>query len=366
MITLLKGDSKMKKLIILLVVLCLLSTCLVSCGRSSEGEVSVFYYTYSDTYISGVRSTMDRLLRDSGIKFNNYDANSNQTTQTEQIDTAIAKGSSLLIVNIVDTGSDDAAKNIISKAKNAGIPLIFFNRSVSEEVVSSYDKCIFIGTDYEMAGHMQGELIGNYVLKNYSKLDLNGDGKISYVMFKGQQGNAEAEARTRYGVEDADKLLTEAGKSKLVFYDAKNSSKYLVDQGGNWSAQAANDYMKTILSAYSESSSNMVELVIANNDEMALGALAALQEAGYNKSGGKTIPVFGVDATDAAVAKIKDGSMTGTIKQDAAGMADVIVKVAKNFSAGNDMFEGIDKDNTVGKWRINIPYSAYTGEDNSK
>ena len=47
-------------------------------------------------------------------------------------------------------------------------------------------------------------------------------------------------------------------------------------------------------------------------------------------------------------------------------MADVIVKVAKNFSAGNDMFEGIDKDNTVGKWRINIPYSAYTGEDNSK
>lgn len=356
----------MKKILIFFAVLCLLSTSLVSCGRDDEGEVSVFYYTYSDTYISSVRSSMDKMLADAGLKFNNYDANSNQTTQTEQIDTAIAKGSSLLIVNIVDTGSDDAAKNIVSKAKNADIPLIFFNRSVSEAVVSSYEKCVFIGTDYEMAGHMQGELIGNYVLKNYNTLDLNGDGKISYVMFKGQQGNAEAEARTKYGVEDADKVLTAAGKSKLVFYDAKNSSKYLVDQGGNWSAQAANDYMKTILSAYSEANRNMVELVIANNDEMALGALAALQEAGYNKSGGKTIPIFGVDATDAAVSKIKDGSMTGTIKQDADGMAKTISDVAKNLTDGKSIFDGIDKDNTVGNWRINIPYSAYTAEDTSK
>lgn len=365
-VTLLKGETNLKRLIIFFVTLCLLSASLVSCGKKDEGEVSVFYYTYSDTYISGVRGSMDKLLRDSGMSFNNYDANSNQTTQTEQIDTAIAKGSRLLIVNIVDTGSDDAAKNIVDKAKNADIPLIFFNRSVSEEVVSSYDKCVFIGTDYEMAGHMQGELIGSYVLKNYNTLDLNKDGKISYVMFKGQQGNAEAEARTRYGVEDADKILTAAGKPKLVFYDAKNSSKYLVDQGGNWSAQSANDYMKTILSAYSESSNNMVELVIANNDEMALGALAALQETGYNKSGGKTIPIFGVDATDAAVSKIKDGSMTGTIKQDAEGMAKTIVSVAQNLSSGKSVFEGIDKDMAVGNWRINIPYSAYTGEDNSK
>jgi methyl-galactoside transport system substrate-binding protein len=306
------------------------------------------------------------MLKNTGISYHNYDANGNQTTQTEQVDTALSKGAKVLAVNIVDTGSDDAAKNIVAKAKNANIPLIFFNRSVSESVVSSYDKCVFIGTDYEMAGHMQGELIGNYVLKNYSALDLNGDGKISYVMFKGQQGNAEAEARTKYGVEDADKVLVGAGKSALVFYDTKNSSKYLVDQGGNWSAQAANDYMKTILSAYSEANNNMVELVIANNDEMALGALAALQEAGYNKSGGKTIPIFGVDATDAAVSKIKEGAMTGTIKQDAEGMAKTITDVVKNLSSGKDVFDGIDKDNTVGKWRINIPYSAYTGEEKSK
>lgn len=356
----------MKKIIVILFVVSLLMGCLVSCGRGDEGEISVFYYTYSDTYISGVRQAMDSALKKAGLSFNNYDANSNQTTQTEQIDTAIAKGSRLLVVNIVDTGSDDAAKNIISKAKSANVPVIFFNRSVSEEVVSSYDKCVFIGTDYEMAGHMQGELIGNYLLNNYSATDLNKDGKISYVMFKGQQGNAEAEARTRYGVEDANKILTAGGKPSLVFYDSANSNKYLVDQGGNWSAQAANDYMKTILSAYSEKGGNMVELVIANNDEMALGAISALNELGYNKQGGKTIPVFGVDATEAAVAKINSKAMTGTIKQDAEGMAMTIVKVAENMVNGADIFSGVDKDNTVGNWRINIPYSAYTSESQEK
>ena len=106
----------------------------------------------------------------------------------------------------------------------------------------------------------------------------------------------------------------------------------------------------------------MVELVIANNDEMALGAISALEEVGYNKSGGKTIPVFGVDATEAAKAKIKSGAMAGTVRQDAVGMAEAIVKILQNFTEGNDAFSGIDEENHVGKWRVNIPYSVYTGE----
>ena len=318
-------------------------------GDSTEkGEVSVFYYTYSDTYISSVRSAMDKLLTDAGIKYQNYDANNNQTTQTEQVTTAIAKNSSLLIVNVVDTGSNDAAQNIIDLAKAKNIPVIFFNRSVEESVVSSYDKCVFVGTDYEMAGH-------------FANLDLNGDGKISYVMFKGQEGNMEAIARTQYGVEDANAVLTKAGKSELVFYDSANSNNYLVDQNGQWSSAAATDYMSTILAQYSEANNNMVELVIANNDEMALGAISALQAAGYNKEGGKVIPVFGVDATDAAKEAIKSGSMIGTIKQDADGMAKVITTVTQNFLNSKSVFEGVNADDVVGTWRVNIPYAAYMG-----
>ena len=119
--------------------------------------------------------------------------------------------------------------------------------------------------------------------------------------------------------------------------------------------------MKTVLSGYNESAGNMVELVIANNDEMALGALAALEEAGYNKSGARYIPVFGIDATEAAKAKISTGAMTGTVKQDGEGMASAIAKIAKNFLEGKSAFDGLDEKIIAGKARINIPYSVYTG-----
>ena len=170
-------------------------------AATAEGEVSVFYYTYADTYISSVRTALDAQLTAAGVNYQDYDSNGSQTTQTEAIQTAISKGSSLLVVNLVDSGSEDAATNIINMAKEKNIPVLFFNRAVStaddggESVISSYDKCAFIGTDYEMAGHMQGQMIGDYLVANYDKLDLNGDGKISYVMFKGDEANAEAIAR---------------------------------------------------------------------------------------------------------------------------------------------------------------------------
>ena len=356
----------MKKFIALVLVLTM-ALSLAACGGSGssskkDGEVAVFWYTFGDTYLSSVRAALNTALTNAGVKYQDYDANGSQTTQTEQIQTAITKGASVLVVNIVDASSDDATQAIVDMAKNANTPLVFFNRSVSEEIVSAYDKAAYVGTDYTQAGHMQGEMIGNYLVANYDAIDLNGDGVISYVMFKGQEGNAEADARTQYGVEDADAVLTGAGKAQLSFYDANNTSKYLVDQNGAWSAAQGQDYMQTILAQYSEANSNMVELVIANNDDMALGAIAALQAAGYNNGTGKTIPVFGVDATDAAKEKIADGSMTGTIKQAAEGMANAISTITQNLASGKATFEGIDSANVVGTWRVNIPYSSYTGE----
>ena len=132
----------MKKIISLLlalllgVVLPILA--LSSCDMGTSDDISVLYYTYSDTYISGVRSAMDKEWRARSLGYHNYDANGIQTTQTEQVDTAITKGTKLLAVNVVDTGSDDAAKTIIEKAKSANIPIIFFNRSISKEIIKNY------------------------------------------------------------------------------------------------------------------------------------------------------------------------------------------------------------------------------------
>ena len=373
-----------KKIIAVLLCVAMVAAMAVGCGgkedskggsedkKESDLNVGVFYYTYSDTYISSVRTALDKKLDEMGVKYQDYDGNSNQTTQNEQIDTAIQTGANLLIVNIVTSGSNDASTQIIDKAKAADIPVIFFNRAVEDSegeegvVLNTYDKCAFVGTDAPEAGHMQGEMIGDYVVENYDKVDLNGDGKISYAMFMGQLGNVEAIYRTQYAVEDADKKLEEAGKPALEFFDSANTDKYQVDQDGNWSATAANNYMTTNLSQYNEGNNNMIELIICNNDGMAEGAVAALNDKGYNTGDPKkTIPVFGVDATDAAKKLIADGKMVGTIKQDAEGMADCIAQLTQNTAEGKGLVDGVDKEMISEKVanKIFIPYGIYTGED---
>ncbi|MBE6536053.1 MAG: galactose ABC transporter substrate-binding protein [Ruminococcaceae bacterium] len=354
------------RLFIFLLIVALLIPSATACGNKKSADVHVFYYTYSDTYISTVRSALDKALSNAGISYQDHDSNNNQTTQTEQVQTAITKGAKLLVVNIVTTGSDDAASGIVALAKDAGIPVIFFNREVSDSVVKSYDKCAFIGTDATESGKLQGDMIGDYVVKNFDKVDLNRDGQISYVLFMGEKGNNEAIYRTRYSVENANKKLKAAGKKELKFYDPSNPDKYLLDRDGKWSAQAANEYMTTLLSSHSTANKNMVELIICNNDGMAEGAISALNGAGYNtgKSGSVTIPVFGVDATSAAKELIRAGKMAGTIKQDAEGMAQAILKSVNNGVNGKALFDGMTDyniDENVAKLRI--PYAVYLGEE---
>ena len=359
----------MKRMLSILLAGCMMFSTAVCCSAAeSEAEaeevqgnkMAVFYYTYEDTYISSVKDFMDKALDTAGVTYEDYDGANDQATQDEQIDQAIEAGATTLIVNLVDSASDDAARSVIAKAEAADIPIIFFNRSISEEVATSYNKCVYVGTDNEQAGHLQGELIGNYLVNHYKSVDLNGDGIISYVMFKGQEGNVESDSRTELAQADADAILNQAAQPSMVFYDKENTDKYLLDESGSWSKDFAVEAMTKVLEEYSEENGNMVEVVIANNDEMALGAISALQEAGYNKEGGKTIPVFGVDATVEAQASIIAGTMTGTVKQDAEGMAKAIINIAFNIKNGANTFASVDQVGTVvGSWRINIPYSEY-------
>ncbi len=340
------------------------------CGGKNDGTASahVFYYTYSDPYISSVRSTLDGKLKDENISYQDYDSNNSQTTQTEQVKTAITKGASLIAVNIVTTGSDDAAGGIVQAARDRNIPVIFFNREVSDDVVNSYDRCIFVGTDAAEAGYLQGDMIGDYLTEHFDEVDLNHDGEISYVMFMGEKGNNEAIYRTKYSVENADRKLEAAGRPPLRFYDSSNTDKYLLDRDGKWSAQASNEYMTTLLTSYNTAGGNMIELVICNNDNMAEGAITALSAAGFNTGaeGSVTIPVFGVDATDAARSLIASGRMTGTVKQDSEGMAEALRLAIASAQSGGGLLDRLGDytiDDGVSKVRIN--YSAYLGEDGS-
>lgn len=371
----------MKKMLAIL--LALTMVCSLGAVAFAEGDVEaadlsglkvgVFWYNYGDTFMSTVRTALDAdldALAPLGLTYQDYDGNNNQTQQNEQIQTAISDEYNVLLVNMVTSGSPDVAEEIISMAGD--IPVIFFNRSVeadgadaADSVLNKYDTIAFVGTDAPEAGHLQGKMIGEYLVENYDDVDLNGDGVISYAMMKGDEANVEAIYRTQYGVEDADAVLAENDKPALEYFDEKNDSKYQVDLTGGWSAQAATDYMNTNLSQYNEANGNMIELIICNNDNMAEGCITALEAAGFNDGKGTTIPVFGVDATDAAQQLIADGKMTGTVKQDAEGMADAIallvgaLGVNETLAAGAAEIAEMDEMYSVAEGYTNKLFVAY-------
>ena len=339
----------MKKFFALLLVAVMLLTVAPAAMAADEPlKVAVFWYTFSDAYLSTVRDALDNDLKAANIEYQNFDGNNNQGTQLEQVQTAVTNGFNLLVVNLVTSGSADAAEQIIDAAN--GLPVIFFNRAVEGDgeegkVLNAYDNVAFIGTDAPEAGHMQGKMIGDFLLANYDAVDLNKDGKISYAMFMGDAANVEAIYRTQYGVEDANAVLTAAGKPEIVYFNERNTDKYQLDPNGAWSSAAGNEFMTTNLAEYSEANGNMIELVIANNDDMALGAIAALQAFGYNLGDGACtkIPVFGVDATQVAQDAIAADTMTGTVKQDAQGMADAICAQIAAVAEGSTMAEAAAK-----------------------
>lgn len=341
--------------------------------KNTPFNVAVFYYDYSDNYISAVRSSLTRNLVKAGFPYNEYDAASNQTTQNAQIDAAIDAGVSLLIVNVVNSGSSNTTDAICMKAYRAGIPVIFFNRPIEDNgdegvILNYYDDVVFVGTDPAEAGHLQGQLIGNYLLNHFDKTDLNHDGKISYALFKGEAKNAEAIYRTKYAVEDADAILTKSGYPALYYFNQLSVDHFQLDLTGKWSLTAVQDYMLTNLAQYNEKSGNMIELIICNSDTMAEGAIRALQTYGYNLGTANctTIPVFGVDASVIGRQLIAEGHMTGTIVQDADAMADCIMKLTQNVEQKKDMLDGTgdyawDEEHDLHN-KLYIPYSLYVPE----
>lgn len=361
-----KDHQKRKiRIIILSVILILITAVSVFfiALRTRNTDAHVFYFSYSIVYLSAVRSQANECFDNLGIKYQNYDGSNNQATQLEQILSTLSRKPGVIAVNLLDGTAVNTAEKVTKAASEADIPVIFFNTEVPDEVINSYDQAYFIGTKIEEAGIIQGKMVGEYLLEHYKEADLNHDGKIQYIMFKGKENNPEANARTQYSVETANEILTKAGYPELEFYDPNNSNRYLADKGGGWSAVAANEYLASALIKYNDSNNNMIELVIANNDSMAEGAVSALQKVGYNTgSGDKYIPVYGVDAVQSAITLIDSGCMTGTVRQDAAKMGETISIMCDNYLKNRYPLSGLEDipiDEDCRKLRIH--YTEYTG-----
>ena len=362
----------MKRVLMILLILLLAGSLFVGCKKQASGtRVDVFWYDFGDTFLTSVRNAMIEQAKTSPqLNVTHHDSENNQSVQTDKIRTAITQGTKLLVVNIVTTGSEDAAMAVINMAKDAKLPIIFFNREVSNSVINSYNNAAFVGTDADEAGYMQGEAIAKFLLRaenwtgDKSNYDLNNNKEINYIMFRGEHGNAEAFGRTKYSVQEANKQL--AGKLKLVPSPANETSTQYENDGisnfflyGNWSAANASNLMRTALAAHSLENGS-IELIIANNDDQAIGAIEAMNEGGFNtgRAGSKYIPVFGVDATAVAQEAIRGGRMTGTILQSAEGMAETVFALAQNVSNGQHVFANTSKYNIdPGVAKIRVPYA---------
>lgn len=301
--------------------------------------VGVLIYKYDDTYISTVRNALQDAL-EGKAEVLMQDGKGDQATQNDQLDVLINKGVDVLAVNMVDA---KAAQGVVEKAKEAGIPTVFFNREPDAEVIKSYDKSIFIGTNAADAGNMQGDIIKD-IFDAHPEYDLNKDGKVQYAMFQGEPDNPEAIARTKFSVEKAvanGVEMEQVGEIQIC----------------NWDSEQAQKAMEAILAA----NEGKIELVIANNDGMAIGCIAALSNVGYNVEGGdKFIPVIGVDATDAAKDAIAKGTMSATVLQDGPAMGNAIASVALNLAAGKAPLEGTDYTLDESGIAVRIPYAPYT------
>jgi methyl-galactoside transport system substrate-binding protein len=361
-------EEIMKKLIpaVALVFGALLASCTTPAAQSGSTtgtkSADVFIYQYSDTYIGTVRTALDTDLKAKSIAATFYDGGGVSATQIQQIETAIAAKSKLLIPNLVEQTA--TGLSVSQKAKAAGIPAIFFNREVPNAAVTSttFPDACFVGTDPDQAGYMQGDIIAGGLITADGKLsetwDQNKDGYISYVMLRADESNAEANGRTKYSVEEANTKLTAKSLNSLVHLGA--------DYNAGWSKDTAKTAMDGFITTYGLPGSGKddkkggIELVIANNDDMALGAIQSLQGYNFNKGTGNTVMVVGVDATAAGKAAIDAGQMFGTVKQDAEAMATCIASLADNKLSGKDFLAG-----TSYKWdsdtvhKVRIPYSSY-------
>ena len=316
-----------------------------SAAAPAAGDVSVgvCIYKFDDTFMTGVRNNMTTQAGTLGAKLDIVDSQNKQPTQNEQVDTFITKGVTALAVNAVDR---TAAGPIVEKAKAKSLPIVFLNREPEANVMKSYDKVWYVGAKAEQSGTMSGEIIADYFKANKAA-DKNGDGKIQYVMLQGEPGHQDATLRTKYSI---DAIEAAGFKTQKLAADT-----------AMWDKVRATDLMNTFISSQGL---DKIEAVLANNDDMALGAIEALKAQGYNKGDkAKYIPVVGVDATSPALAAMADGSLLGTVLNDAENQGKATVNIAVAAAQG----KAIDKtsagyDVTDGKY-VWIPYVKVTAEN---
>ena len=304
-------------------------------------RIGVATYRSDDTFITALCDDLERVSKqmesETGKKIilNIADGKNSQSNQHDQVDNFISRSYDVICVNMVDR---TVAAVIIDKAKRADIPVVFFNREPVEEDIRMWDRAYYVGTDAKESGIMQGQIILN-ALKKDAGIDKNGDGKLQYVMLEGEQAHQDSLIRTEYSV----KTITAGGVQM----------EKLANDTANWQRSLGTAKMTSWLDQFGDE----IEVVLSNNDDMALGAIDALKAQDMLENGPV---VVGVDGTLAALEAIQNGEMLGSVVNDAQLQAQAMLDIACALTEGSDPQQVVEGMN--GQY-VRAPHRIVTKEN---
>lgn len=310
-------------------------------SQSKSIKIGVSIYDEYEPYLAkmseGLNYWVKQLEQETGTKIyiDVVYAAGSQITQNDQIEEFANKDYDVLCVTLVDRTD---ATVIIEKAKSADIPVIFFNRELVEEDLERWEKLYYVGGKATQAGILQGKMITDLCRDNFDAVDRNDNGRIEYVMIEGEAGHQDALIRTDLSV----KTVTDSG------YVLQKVG----DEIANWNRAQAKTKMQSILSKIDYRD---IEVIFANDDDMALGVIDALETVCERKS---EYPVIvGVNGMEEALQKVKTGEMEGTVYNNYKEQTRIIIQMA--YSLGRK--EELPKDIVLSDNKyVYVPYELVT------
>ena len=262
-------------------------------GDLKIGFASVDMNNTFQTYLADAAKAKAEEL---GAAITITDAQNDVVKQQDQVNQLIQQGVDALVVVAADSS---AMAPVTAAAQAANIPLVYCNINPFADGEEIPDGVHYVGSNEIEAGRYQGEMIGEAI----------GSGKVAIL-----QGGLVYEATYK-----------RTDGNKQVFEESYPDIEVVTEETAEWQRDKAIDVTKNWLSAYGDE----LKAICSNNDEMALGAVQALKDAGRTD-----VKVVGVDATPDGCAAVKSGDLLGTVFQDSVGQGGGAVEVAISMAKG--------------------------------
>lgn len=294
----------MKK-IISYIILITLVVLLSGCKNNNHKKIGILIYDKEDTFMKEYLTSVINTIEEEYYYEVGF-ADRNQLKQTSQFINFIDRKFDLIIVNAVDRLQSGS---FIEKAEQNNIPLIFINRE-PQSLLNDSKNSYYVGSDSKNTGLLQANIVKEMVFDNKIK-DKNNDGIIQTVILKGEQSHQDSESRT---IEFIDSL----GKLDISY-------ELLAISVANWDRKQAFDKMKEL-----DQMLDNIELVVSNNDDMALGTVDYLKE----KYGEINLKIIGVDGTNSGLNAIDNNEIYATVTNDIITQTRAVKKITDYLLKG--------------------------------